>query len=192
MDKLAENIKILREKKGLSQYQLANELFITRQAVARWENGVTRPDIETIGKLADIFGVSVEYLITGKEIVKEVIVEKVVEKEVIKEVPVEKVIEKEVVKTVPVETKYWKERMDRWGLALLGYCPMAVLLAIIVIAFAVIGKTLVASGLSCFIVFLLVLILIASYYYKISKDKYKECLRKENELEKGDVNDEQK
>ena len=94
MDKLAENIKILREKKGISQYQLAKELFVTRQAVARWENGVTRPDIETIGKLADIFGVSVEYLITGKEIVKEVVVEKEVEKEVIKEVPVEKVVEK--------------------------------------------------------------------------------------------------
>ena len=83
MDKLAENIKILREEKGMSQSQLADRLFVTRQAVARWENGNTQPDIETIGKLAEIFDVSVEYLITGKENVKEV----VVEKEVVKEVP---------------------------------------------------------------------------------------------------------
>ncbi len=97
MDKLAENIKILREEKGISQSQLAERLFVTRQAVARWENGNTRPDIETIGKLAEIFDVSVEYLITGKELVKEV----VVEKEVVKEVPVEKIVEKKIIEEVP-------------------------------------------------------------------------------------------
>ena len=97
MDKLAENIKILREEKGISQSQLAERLFVTRQAVARWEKGNTRPDIETIGKLAEIFDVSVEYLVTGKENVKEV----VVEKEVVKEVPVEKIVEKKIFEEVP-------------------------------------------------------------------------------------------
>ena len=97
MDKLAENIKILREEKGISQSQLADRLFVTRQAVTRWEKGNTRPDIETIGKLAEIFDVSVEYLITGKELVKEV----VVEKEVVKEVPVEKIVEKKIIEEVP-------------------------------------------------------------------------------------------
>ena len=87
MDKLAENIKILREEKGISQSQLAERLFVTRQAVARWEKGNTRPDIETIGKLAEIFDVSVEYLVTGKENVKEVPVEKIVEKKIFEEVP---------------------------------------------------------------------------------------------------------
>ena len=38
----------LRTKKGLSQDELAEKIFVTRQAVSRWENGETRPGVETL------------------------------------------------------------------------------------------------------------------------------------------------
>ena len=38
----------LRAKKGLSQDELAEKVFVTRQAVSRWENGETTPNVETV------------------------------------------------------------------------------------------------------------------------------------------------
>lgn len=60
-------IKKLRVEKGLTQDELAEKLSVTRQAVSNWENGKTQPDIETLTKLAEIFDVSVEKIIYGKE-----------------------------------------------------------------------------------------------------------------------------
>ena len=45
----------LRTKKGLSQEELAEKLLITRQAVSRWENGDTLPNIETLKILSKFF-----------------------------------------------------------------------------------------------------------------------------------------
>lgn len=56
-------LKELREAKGLSQTQLANELGISQQAYARYEKGDRKPKISTLIKLADYFDVSVDYLI---------------------------------------------------------------------------------------------------------------------------------
>ena len=55
----------LRTKRGLSQEELAEKVFVTRQAVSNWETGKTQPDIETLTKIAEYFDVSVEYLIYG-------------------------------------------------------------------------------------------------------------------------------
>ena len=38
----------LRQKRGLSQEELAEKLFVTRQAVSRWENGETTPNVDTL------------------------------------------------------------------------------------------------------------------------------------------------
>ena len=48
----------LRKKHGLSQEQMANKLFVTRQAVSRWENGETLPGIDTLKSISKIFDVS--------------------------------------------------------------------------------------------------------------------------------------
>ena len=53
-----EVIQILRTKAGLSQDELAEKVFVTRQAVSRWENGETTPNIETLKLLSRLFGVS--------------------------------------------------------------------------------------------------------------------------------------
>ena len=64
----AENIKRLRTKIGMTQRELADNLFITSQAVSKWENGKTAPDIFTLPELAkllncridDLFSIAIE------------------------------------------------------------------------------------------------------------------------------------
>lgn len=46
--KISEKIVVLRKRKGMSQEDLANELDVSRQAVYKWENGGTTPDINKI------------------------------------------------------------------------------------------------------------------------------------------------
>ena len=53
----------LRTKKGLSQDELAEKVFVTRQAVSRWENGETVPNTETLKLLSDLFNVSINTLL---------------------------------------------------------------------------------------------------------------------------------
>lgn len=53
----------LRTKKGLSQDELAEKLYVTRQAVSRWENGETIPNTETLKLLSKFFDVSINTLL---------------------------------------------------------------------------------------------------------------------------------
>ena len=53
----------LRTKAGLSQEALAEKLFVTRQAVSRWENGDTVPNTETLKLLSGLFDVSINTLL---------------------------------------------------------------------------------------------------------------------------------
>lgn len=53
----------LRTKKGLSQDALAEKVFVTRQAVSRWENGETVPNTETLKLLSKLFDVSINTLL---------------------------------------------------------------------------------------------------------------------------------
>ena len=67
VNKVSTTIKRLRLEKNINQEQLAEQLHVTRQAVSNWETGKTQPDIETLTSIAEYFGVSLEYLIYGKE-----------------------------------------------------------------------------------------------------------------------------
>lgn len=53
----------LRTKNSLSQDELAEKLFVTRQAVSRWENGETIPNTETLKLLSKVFDVSINTLL---------------------------------------------------------------------------------------------------------------------------------
>ena len=53
----------LRSKKGFSQDELAEKVFVTRQAVSRWENGETVPNTETLKLLSKVFDVSINTLL---------------------------------------------------------------------------------------------------------------------------------
>ena len=56
-------IRELRTKNGLSQDELAGKVFVTRQAVSRWENGETVPNTETLKQLSKLFNVSINTLL---------------------------------------------------------------------------------------------------------------------------------
>ena len=59
----ADIIHELRTKKGLSQDELAEKVFVTRQAVSRWETGETVPGVETLKLLSTLFNVSINTLL---------------------------------------------------------------------------------------------------------------------------------
>ena len=56
-------IKELRTKNGMSQDELAERIFVTRQAVSRWETGETIPNTETLKMLSELFDVSINTLL---------------------------------------------------------------------------------------------------------------------------------
>lgn len=60
---LADKIIDLRKKNGLSQEQLAAKLGVSRQSVSKWEGAQSTPDMDKVLKLADLFGVSTDYLL---------------------------------------------------------------------------------------------------------------------------------
>lgn len=60
---LADRIVELRKKKGWSQEELAEIVDVTRQSVSKWESASSVPDLDKILKLADIFGVTTDYLL---------------------------------------------------------------------------------------------------------------------------------
>lgn len=63
MDTFKVRIRQLREDKELTQEELAKVLGISRATLASWEIGRREPDFETASKIADFFGVSVDYLL---------------------------------------------------------------------------------------------------------------------------------
>lgn len=65
METLNERIKKLRKDKRLTQLELANQLNVTDKAVSKWEVGEGNPDISLLPKIAEIFDVSIDYILTG-------------------------------------------------------------------------------------------------------------------------------
>ena len=53
-------ILVLRTQKGMSQDELAEKVFVSRQAVSRWENGETVPNTETLKLLSKVLDVSIQ------------------------------------------------------------------------------------------------------------------------------------
>lgn len=63
---IGASIARLRKQCGLTQLQLAEKLNVSDKAVSRWENGLGFPEVTQFPPLADIFGVTVDYIMTGK------------------------------------------------------------------------------------------------------------------------------
>jgi len=62
---IGENIAALRRKAGLTQEDLSVKMCVTAQAVSKWENDLSFPDIENIRSMAKLFGVTVDELLNG-------------------------------------------------------------------------------------------------------------------------------
>ena len=61
---IAKNITDLRRKRNITQLELAEKLCYSDKAVSKWERGESVPDIAVLKHLADLFGVTVDYLLT--------------------------------------------------------------------------------------------------------------------------------
>ncbi len=61
--KISEKIKKLRQEKGWSQAQLAKKLNILPQHISRYERGIIIPSAETMAKIANAFGISIDYML---------------------------------------------------------------------------------------------------------------------------------
>lgn len=64
---LGKNISELRKKNNMTQEELANRLGISPQAVSKWENESSCPDIALLPELACIFGITIDELMTGEK-----------------------------------------------------------------------------------------------------------------------------
>lgn len=63
-----EKLQDLRKQKGLTQEQLANELFVSRTAVSKWESGRGYPNIDSLKAIANLFSVTVDELLSSDEL----------------------------------------------------------------------------------------------------------------------------
>ena len=64
---LANQITILRKRAGMSQLELAKKLNTSPSAIGMYEQGRRTPSVDLLIDMANLFGVSLDYLITGKE-----------------------------------------------------------------------------------------------------------------------------
>ena len=78
---LNAQIKKYRTELNLSQEELAEKVYVTRQTISNWENGKSYPDIHSLLLLSSLFNVSLDQLIKGDiETMKEIINEQEVKK----------------------------------------------------------------------------------------------------------------
>lgn len=63
---IGDMIRIKREEQGLTQQELAQRLYVSRQTVSRWESGSRCPDVMTAKKIAAILGVTLDELVPGE------------------------------------------------------------------------------------------------------------------------------
>ena len=126
---VGERIMELRKASGVSQLDISRALDISRQAVSKWENDISSPDVTNLIKLADLLDTDVEYLATGRKsygrrppvVIKTTeTIEKIVEKPVVQvvETVVERIVEKPVYSTIEkpvVKTVYRKKYVRNTG-----------------------------------------------------------------------------
>lgn len=65
-DTLGSRIAYLRKQKAMTQEELAEKMGISSQAVSKWENDISSPDIQSLPKLARVLDTTVDELLTGK------------------------------------------------------------------------------------------------------------------------------
>ena len=87
---IAQRLQELRKRAGYSQEQVAELLGLSRQAVSKWESGQGKPDVDNIVKLTEVYHVSADYILFGKE------------KEVMASVPEKKELSHEYKKAIAI------------------------------------------------------------------------------------------
>ncbi|MBR4017767.1 MAG: helix-turn-helix transcriptional regulator [Oscillospiraceae bacterium] len=65
---LNEKLQELRKQKGITQGELAEQLYVSRTAVSKWESGRGYPNIDSLKAIARFFGITVDQLLSGEEL----------------------------------------------------------------------------------------------------------------------------
>ncbi|MBQ2650466.1 MAG: helix-turn-helix transcriptional regulator [Clostridia bacterium] len=65
---LNEKLQMLRKQKGLTQEQLAAELYVSRTAISKWESGRGYPSIDSLKALARFYNISIDELLSGEQL----------------------------------------------------------------------------------------------------------------------------
>lgn len=65
-----KGLKIIRKTRKLNQQRVALDLNISREALSYYENGKREPSFDLLIKMSEYFGVSIDFLITGKAFTK--------------------------------------------------------------------------------------------------------------------------
>lgn len=65
---LGDMIRLKREERDMTQQDLADVLHVTRQTVSRWENGLRCPDLILSKRIADVFGLSLDELVSSTDV----------------------------------------------------------------------------------------------------------------------------
>ena len=60
-------LKKIRKQKKMNQLKVALDLNISREALSHYENGKRSPDLQMLRRLSEYFGVSIDYLVNGRE-----------------------------------------------------------------------------------------------------------------------------
>ena len=110
MVEFGEQLRRAREAKGMTQQTLAEQLYVTRQAVSRWECGDRYPDLFTIKNISRILEVSLDDLLSGKEMTKVVERNPVVENKSVNNIMIAlyaSVVISLVIKTVGIMTQVY-------------------------------------------------------------------------------------
>ncbi|ENQ0442698.1 helix-turn-helix transcriptional regulator [Listeria monocytogenes] len=66
---LNEKLQLLRKEKNWTQEQLAEELYVSRTAVSKWENKKGYPSIDSLKRISEIFSISIDELLSGDELI---------------------------------------------------------------------------------------------------------------------------
>lgn len=93
---LSDRIQYLRQKAGLTQSQLAKQLNISASTEGMYEQGRRTPNLDTLIAIAKVFGVSLDYLITGSDFKNPDAVPE----------------EVRIARECPCSTCYWKNHVD--------------------------------------------------------------------------------
>jgi len=71
LEKIGKKIMTLRKDLSLTQFELSEELYVTPQAVSKWEKGKSIPSIEILIELTNFFHISIDFLLDDTEIIED-------------------------------------------------------------------------------------------------------------------------
>ena len=63
-----EKLQELRKRKGLTQEELAEALYVSRTAISKWESGIGYPNVDSLKAIAKFFSVTIDALLSGEEV----------------------------------------------------------------------------------------------------------------------------